>query len=158
MSTRTITMVTSLGPWDPEWSHAHGYNKGYPTRSYSRYGCTEHPDLIRQEIRFLEKNFPNSQRIFYLKGILNVLRDFDISDKKVQDILKYKEWQVWWWEEQEFKKENGLLGAGKKEPSFDELKERYGDYLAKSIKYIPTKMYLEWIESHVLPRIQFVNH
>ena len=113
---------------------------------------------MRQEIRFLEKNFPNSIRIPYLKGILNVLKDFDTDDKKVQDILKHMEWQVWWWEEQEFKKVNGLFGAGKEDPSPDELKERYGDYIAKSISYIPRVMYLEWIESKILPRLKFVNH
>ena len=95
MSTRTITMVTSLGPWDPEWSHAHGYNKGYPTRSYSRYGCTEHPDLLQQEIRFLKRNFPRSPRIPLYSIIYDHYKNDTEIDKETQRDLKYYEWQAW---------------------------------------------------------------
>jgi len=157
MSTRTITMVTSLGPWDPEWSHAHGYNKGYPTRSYSRYGCTEHPDLIRQEIMFLKRNFPTSPRILLYSIIYDHYKNDTEIDKETQRDLKYYEWQAWWHEEQEFIEVNRLGKALGSPPSFDKLKERYGDYLAKSIRYIPREMYLEWVESKILPRLKFVN-
>jgi len=45
----------------------------------------------------------------------------------------------------------------KSSPSFEELQERYSGYLAKSTKYIPDEMYMDWLESQVLPRQKLVN-
>jgi len=79
MSTGTIRMVTSLGPWDSKWRHAHGYSEGYPSRSFSRYGCTEFPHLIQQEIMFLKRNFPRSPRIL----LLSIIYDHYKHDTKI---------------------------------------------------------------------------
>jgi len=150
-------MVTSLGPWDSEWRHAHGYSEGYPSRSFSRYGCTEPPHRIQQEIMFLKRNFPRSPRILLLSKIYDHYKHDTKIDKEELRNLKYYEWQVWWHEEQEFIEVNRLGKFLKSSPSFEELQERYSGYLAKSTKYIPDEMYMDWLESQVLPRLKLVK-
>ena len=148
-------MVTSLGPWDSDWKTFHRFVDGIPNRSCSRYGCTEPPYLIQQEIMFLEKNFPRSPRILLLSILYDHYKHETKIDKEEERNLKYYEWQVWWHEEQEFIELNRLGKALKSPPSFDELQERYSGYLAKSTKYIPHEMYMDWIHSKVLPNIRF---
>ena len=72
-------MVTSLGRWDSDWKSFHRFVDGKPGRSYSRYGCTEPPDLLQQEIMFLKRNFPNSPRIL----LYTILYDHYKNDPKI---------------------------------------------------------------------------
>jgi len=95
MSTRAIRMVTSLGPWDSDWTTFHRFMDGIPGRSYSRYGCTEPPDLIQPEIMFLKKNFPRSLRILLYSIIYDHYKHDTKIDEEEQRNLKYYEWQAW---------------------------------------------------------------
>jgi len=105
----------------------------------------------------LKRNFPRSPRILLYSIIYDHYKNDTEIDKETQRNLKYYEWQAWWHEEQEFIEVNRLGKALGSPPSFDKLKERYGDNIAKTTDYIPYKMYMDWLHSKVSSNIIFVN-
>jgi len=154
---KIITMVRSLGPWNPEWRHAHGYSNGESSRSFHR-GCSEFPDLIKQEISFLKNQYWRTERIFFLTAMYNIIQHEDMKNGDVLQLLRDSERKVWWWEEQDFIRINNLRGAEDKEPSIEELRIQYKNDISKSIRYIPIDMYVAWIEAQILPRQKFEDH
>jgi len=148
-------MVTSLGRWNTDWKSFHRFVDGKPGRSYSRYGCTEPPDLLQQEIMFLKRNFPNSPRILLYTILYDHYKNDPKIDKEKEINFKHLEWQAWWHEEQEFKEVNRLGKALTTPPSLAQLQDRYGDDIAKTTNYISPEMYMDWIHSKVLPNIRF---
>jgi len=93
--TKSVIIVTSLGRWDSDWKTFHRFVDGRPGGSYSRYGCTEPPYLLQQEIMFLKKNFPKSPRILLYSIIYDHYKNDTEIDKEEQRNLKYYEWQAW---------------------------------------------------------------
>ena len=144
--TKPIIMVTSLGPWDKDWSNAHGYSHGESSRSFHR-ACREFPDLIKQEISFLKYQYWNTERIILLTAMYNIIKYEDMEDKDVLQLLKDTERRVWWHEEQDFIRLNKLRGREDTEPTKEELKIRYQNDYCKPTRYIPIDMYVDWLHS-----------
>ena len=85
--TKPVIMVTSLGPWGKDWSHAHGYSRGQSTRSFHR-AYTEFPHLIKQEISFLKYQFWKTERILLLTAMYNIIQYEDMENKDVLQLLR----------------------------------------------------------------------
>jgi len=147
-------MVTSLGPWNPEWKRYHEYSNGQGSRAWSVY-VSELPRFLRQEYSFLKHNFPTDRRIAILAEMICIIKfeRWTEFNKGPFEDLKILEYQLWWEEEEAFRIVNSNTTKAPQRrgrPGNSELRELYSKQKTKTLDYIPSEQYLSWLESHII--------